>query len=468
MLTKLIKICLSRLCILALFIVFICFSVVSQNVGINTTTPDESALLELQSTEQGFLPPRLTTLQRDAIDSPATGLIIYNLTESCINYFDGIQWLSLCGSGESSEIIIDVEPINVTECEGQDALFSVDATGAISYQWQVNSGGGWTDITDSGSDPVYSGYNTSTLQLSGIVAANDNWLYRCIISGNNPPPAVSEAVSLSVLLLPEQPSAISGPIEICGSSPVIAVEEFNSNILVHGASAPTNVWFAPDWNTPIAHSASGGCPGGHIGYSGNWNNYWGNFVRLPTADCSGLDQVSLTFDVSHSHFAAHTNDWCRFYIWADGGYEHNVVSVEINGVDVTYDSGVNGKGFRFTEVRSCDNVEVIFDISGIANKSDILCYIEPSCGYNNSNTFYVWFDNISLTTGGGSADADYSIVDEGYDYEWLVPVGWTINSGQFTNSINVTSGSNSGDVIVIPSNACGAGPSQSISVEICP
>lgn len=455
---------------LFLFLLLFSFnlSLTSQNVGINTTDPDESALLELQSTEHGFLPPRLTTMQRDAIVSPATGLIIYNLTENCINYFDGIQWLSLCGSGESSEVIIDVEPINVTECEGQDALFSVDATGAVSYQWQVNSGGSWTDITDAGTNPVYSGFNTATLQLSGIVAANDNWLYRCVISGNNPPPAVSEAASLSVLLLPEQPSEISGPDEICASSPVTTVEEFDSNILVHGTNAPTNVWFAPDWNTPIAHSASGGCPGGHIGYEGNWNNFWGNFVRLPEANCTGLDEVSLTFDVSHSHFPAHPNDWCRFYIWADGGYVHNVVSVEINGVDVTHDSGINGKGFRFTEVRSCDKVEVVFDISGIANKSNILFYIEPSCGYNNSNMFYVWFDNISLTSGGGSADADYSIVDEGYDYEWLVPVGWTINSGQFTNSINVTAGSNSGDVVVIPSNTCGDGPSQTISVEICP
>lgn len=40
--------------------------------------PDASSILQLTSTSQGFLPPRMTTTQRDAISSPAKGLIVYN------------------------------------------------------------------------------------------------------------------------------------------------------------------------------------------------------------------------------------------------------------------------------------------------------------------------------------------------------------------------------------------------------
>ena len=47
------------------------------NVGINTTTPDASAVLDAQSTTQGFLPPRMTYTQRQAIASPATGLVVF-------------------------------------------------------------------------------------------------------------------------------------------------------------------------------------------------------------------------------------------------------------------------------------------------------------------------------------------------------------------------------------------------------
>jgi hypothetical protein len=41
------------------------------NVGINTTTPNASAVLDAQSTTQGFLPPRMTYTQRQAIANPA-------------------------------------------------------------------------------------------------------------------------------------------------------------------------------------------------------------------------------------------------------------------------------------------------------------------------------------------------------------------------------------------------------------
>ncbi|MFH1052484.1 MAG: hypothetical protein V1779_16315 [bacterium] len=66
----------------------------SYAVGINTSTPDASAILELYSTEKGFLVPRMTNIERDAIASPATGLLIYQLDGlDGFYYWDGTQWL---------------------------------------------------------------------------------------------------------------------------------------------------------------------------------------------------------------------------------------------------------------------------------------------------------------------------------------------------------------------------------------
>lgn len=59
------------------------------NVGIGTTTPDPSALLEIQALNKGLLIPRTDTL---AITNPATGLLIYTPTDSSFWYFDGIYW----------------------------------------------------------------------------------------------------------------------------------------------------------------------------------------------------------------------------------------------------------------------------------------------------------------------------------------------------------------------------------------
>ena len=47
-------------------------------------TPDGSALLEMQSTTGGVLPPRMTQAQRDGIASPATGLLLFNTGSSCL------------------------------------------------------------------------------------------------------------------------------------------------------------------------------------------------------------------------------------------------------------------------------------------------------------------------------------------------------------------------------------------------
>ena len=68
------------------------------NVGIGTATPDASAMLEVKSTEKGFLPPQMTESQRDAINSPADGLVIFNTTSDCLNFYAAGYWNETCGS----------------------------------------------------------------------------------------------------------------------------------------------------------------------------------------------------------------------------------------------------------------------------------------------------------------------------------------------------------------------------------
>lgn len=72
------------------------------NIGIGTATPHPSAKLDVTSTTQGFLPPRMTTAQRNAIINPAEGLIIYNITTSCLNIRSSNVWNTFCGSIDGS------------------------------------------------------------------------------------------------------------------------------------------------------------------------------------------------------------------------------------------------------------------------------------------------------------------------------------------------------------------------------
>ena len=75
------------------------FSVLSYaQVGINTDTPDSSSALDIESTTGGILIPRLTEIQRDAIGSPATGLMIYQTDQTTGFYFyNGTAWTRIEG-----------------------------------------------------------------------------------------------------------------------------------------------------------------------------------------------------------------------------------------------------------------------------------------------------------------------------------------------------------------------------------
>jgi len=63
--------------------------------GFGTNTPNVSAILDLTSTTRGFLPPRMTTAQRDAIGTPGDGLQIYNTTTVRPEMYIGGAWTSI-------------------------------------------------------------------------------------------------------------------------------------------------------------------------------------------------------------------------------------------------------------------------------------------------------------------------------------------------------------------------------------
>jgi hypothetical protein len=65
------------------------------NVSIGTTTDVASSILTLSSTTKGFLPPRMTTAQRDAIVSPDTGLVLFNTTTDTLQVRASTGWINL-------------------------------------------------------------------------------------------------------------------------------------------------------------------------------------------------------------------------------------------------------------------------------------------------------------------------------------------------------------------------------------
>ena len=97
-----------RIFTLSQFILLVCFlyaNTLTSQVGIGTTTPDQSSILHLNSTTQGLLTPRMTTVQRNAIATPADGLLVYDTDlKSMYCYNSGIAVWTVINSGTNGRL----------------------------------------------------------------------------------------------------------------------------------------------------------------------------------------------------------------------------------------------------------------------------------------------------------------------------------------------------------------------------
>lgn len=85
--------------IAGLLVVFFTSVSVYGQVGVNTSTPDPSAALDIHSPgpsdQRGALLPRMTSTERNNIAAPATGLMVFDTTDNLFYYFDGTYWNAL-------------------------------------------------------------------------------------------------------------------------------------------------------------------------------------------------------------------------------------------------------------------------------------------------------------------------------------------------------------------------------------
>jgi hypothetical protein len=94
----------------AIMAIMLCTQVIAQNnLGVGTATPDASAKLDVTSTNQGILVPRMTTTARNAIATPAKGLMVYDSTLKAFYFHNGTAWTVVggaSGSGASLQLFV--------------------------------------------------------------------------------------------------------------------------------------------------------------------------------------------------------------------------------------------------------------------------------------------------------------------------------------------------------------------------
>ncbi|WP_136608770.1 S-layer homology domain-containing protein [Paenibacillus dokdonensis] len=138
-----------------------------------------------------------------------TASIFQNVDEVRITpQIPGNMWIALNDIQIGSPMIaiapsITGQPSNATIAAGGNANFSVTASNATGYQWQVNTGAGFTNISNGA---PYSGATTPTLTITGATAGMNGYMYRVVVNGAAAPNAVSNGATLTV----NTPPSITG------------------------------------------------------------------------------------------------------------------------------------------------------------------------------------------------------------------------------------------------------------------
>ena len=121
------------------------------SIGKGTENAHPSAILELVSRNKGLLIPRLTSAEREAISSPASGLLVYDITLANFQYWSGIQWSAVPGVSFTSGTTLPLKAM-----EG-DLFYNT-----VDDKVQIFVASTWKDV---GSKAQVLQLNSTTLKL---------------------------------------------------------------------------------------------------------------------------------------------------------------------------------------------------------------------------------------------------------------------------------------------------------------
>jgi len=120
-----------------------------------------------------------------------TTTVYYRFYDSCINSHNA-NMSNVYPVVVNTSTSISVQPQPTTACVGNNTSFSVTAAGTnLSYQWQVNTGSGFNNITTGG---PYTNFTTATLNITGTTLAMNNYQYRVVVTGTCGPLTSNSAV----------------------------------------------------------------------------------------------------------------------------------------------------------------------------------------------------------------------------------------------------------------------------------
>jgi len=136
-------------------------------VGVGTTNPDKSAVLDVSGTNRGFLAPRMSTTQRNAIVKPAKGLMVFDMDSAYFFYFDGTKWRGVGNTNFSLQKLTTVQRLAISSPTKGELVFDLDS----GYYFDYN-GTTWKGL----------GNNTTIINNNNLNLPKLTTVHACIVS----------------------------------------------------------------------------------------------------------------------------------------------------------------------------------------------------------------------------------------------------------------------------------------------
>jgi hypothetical protein len=180
------------------------------SVGIGTASPNASAILDVTSTTKGFLPPRMTSAQKNAISSPATGLVLFcSDCNSCNNSGGELQvytgsgagqgWKCVGGSGGTSVFTADCSTatMNGSLSAGDTATATITMSVNVSSLGTYNIQSSMTDGVQFSANGTFTSTGIQTVTLYPVGTPVNSGSYTWTISSGGSTCSVSSSVQSS-------------------------------------------------------------------------------------------------------------------------------------------------------------------------------------------------------------------------------------------------------------------------------
>ncbi|MBK7212006.1 MAG: HYR domain-containing protein [Bacteroidales bacterium] len=354
-----------------------------------------------------------------------------------------------CGSGTAQTLAVTIlnlpsQPSTINgvsmACKLTPQVFSVTNVAGIVYAWTVPAG--WAITSGQGTNSIL----VTTGNASGNVTVTPS--NSC---GNGPSQSIAVTIQTST---PAQPAPITGNTAPCAGT-TVTYSTVNVSGVTYTWSLPAG-WSIQSGQGTNSISVTVGPNSGTISVS-LFNTCGGGLSRnlavsvvsaIPAASspisgnnpvCAGSVQVYSVLNTANTTFT-----WTVPADWTiSSGQGTNSLTVNV---------GASSGSISVIPSNSCGTATG----STLAVQVQAAIPAQPSPISGNLNPCEASTQIYNVTS------------VSGVEYSWSLPVGWSIISGQGSNEIQVTVGSQSGVIQVVPSNSCGTGSSVSISVTVSP